>query len=559
VLQIWLLSLVPLSIPGLLALSALCLNRRSSARPDSHTLGIIRLTTVFSALASAAVVLWLLLCATGLSQQSPGQLITLTPLRAVMLALVLGLAAVLLQFSRNYMAGESCYNGYFRWLLMTVAAVCLTVIANHLVLFVLGWASVSVSLHQLLTLYPERPRAVLAAHKKFILARIAELCVLGAALLLSMSHNSFYIDQILQAVAAAPALTLNEHLAAWLLGMAALIKCAQLPLHGWLIKVVEVPTPISALLHAGVINLGGFMLLVFAPLFARSELAQWWVLLVAGVSTVLSVLIMTTRISVKVRLAWSTSAQMGLMLMEIALGLYELALLHLLAHSLYKAHAFLSAGNAVNQHLEQTLLPAASSTSASNRAVAGIVTVFGVLCIVLCVVLFVIAAMWLTGSEGPLSPWSLLSIGLLSFALRSTTSTTTATSAAQALCYVIPLMLLLTIAYVLLKHLLMQLPEFAALRGVSALHAPMSAADLVSMLLFALIPLTAWLLHYKALHPRVQRLSALLFAGFYLDEWFTRMTLWLWPASLPRTQDTRPAFRSRRSVKSLLSTQESSR
>ena len=96
-LQIWLLSLVPLSIPGMLALSALCLNRRNRARPDSHTLSIIKLTTLFSAAASAIVVLWLLLCATGLGEQPAGQLITLTPLRAVMLALVLGLAAVLLQ------------------------------------------------------------------------------------------------------------------------------------------------------------------------------------------------------------------------------------------------------------------------------------------------------------------------------------------------------------------------------------------------------------------------------------------------------------------------------
>ncbi len=544
-LQNWLLPLVPLSIPALLALSALCLNRHATTRPDAHTLGIVRLTTLFSTLASAAVLLWLLVCATGVGQQPTGQLITLTPLRAVMLALVLGLAAVLLQFSRNYLAGESCYTSYFRWLLMTVAAVCLTVMANHLMLFVLGWAAVSVSLHQLLTLYPERPRAVLAAHKKFILARVAESCVLGAALLLSMSHDSFFIDQILHAVAQAPALSLNEQLAAWLLGMAALIKCAQLPLHGWLIKVVEVPTPISALLHAGVINLGGFMLLVFAPLFARSELAQWWVLLVAGASTVLSVLIMTTRISVKVRLAWSTSAQMGLMLMEIALGLYELALLHLVAHSLYKAHAFLSSGNAVNLHLEQQLLPRMSGL----RPQDGVLTLFAALCVAV--------AMGLTNAQGPISPWLLLMIGLMSFALRSAS---TLSSAVQVGVQVMPLMLGLTAAYVLLKQLMMQLPEFSELRGISSLHAPLSVADLVAMLMFATIPLVSWLLQHRAANASVQRLSTLLFSGLYLDEWFTRMTLLLWPASLPRTQDTRPAFRTnrlKRSAKSMPSTQES--
>ncbi|WP_350609572.1 proton-conducting transporter membrane subunit, partial [Pseudoalteromonas sp. 41-MNA-CIBAN-0057] len=86
----------------------------------------------------------------------------------------------------------------------------------------------------------------------------------------------------------------------------ALIKCAQLPMHGWLIKVVEVPTPVSALLHAGVINLGGFLLILFAPLFIQAAAAQWLILIIAGLTTVISALIMTTRISVKVRLAWST-------------------------------------------------------------------------------------------------------------------------------------------------------------------------------------------------------------------------------------------------------------
>jgi len=98
------------------------------------------------------------------------------------------------------------------------------------------------------------------------------------------------------------------------------------------------------------------------------------------------------------------------------------------------------------------------------------------------------------------------------------------------------------------------------LRGISSLHAPLSVADLVAMLMFATIPLVSWLLQHRAANASVQRLSTLLFSGLYLDEWFTRMTLLLWPASLPRTQDTRPAFRTnrlKRSAKSMPSTQES--
>jgi NAD(P)H-quinone oxidoreductase subunit 5 len=135
-----------------------------------------------------------------------------------------------------------------------------------------------------------------------------------------------------------------EQLAALLIASAAMVKCAQFPMHGWLIQVVEAPTPVSALLHAGVINLGGFLLLM-APLMRHADLANWLLLIVAGLTCVAAALITMTRVSVKVLLAWSTVAQMGLMLVECALGQYGLALLHLVAHSCYKAYAFLAAGS----------------------------------------------------------------------------------------------------------------------------------------------------------------------------------------------------------------------
>ncbi len=111
---------------------------------------------------------------------------------------------------------------------------------------------------------------------------------------------------------------------------------------------MEAPTPVSALLHAGVVNMGGFVLLRVAELIGLVP-SQWLLVIVGSLTAVLAGMVMLTRISIKVRLAWSTCAQMGFMLMEIGLGLYELALLHLVAHSLYKAYAFLSSGEAVER------------------------------------------------------------------------------------------------------------------------------------------------------------------------------------------------------------------
>lgn len=164
--------------------------------------------------------------------------------------------------------------------------------------------------------------------------------------------------------------------------------------------MVEVPTPVSALLHAGVINLGGFLLILFAPLFIQASAAQWLILIVAGLTTVISALIMTTRISVKVRLAWSTSAQMGLMLVECALGLFELALLHLVTHSTYKAFAFLNSGNGVNEDLIRRHMPKQSPVCFDWLAGA------------LISIIIVGAAWFISSYQGAVSIWLLLASAL---------------------------------------------------------------------------------------------------------------------------------------------------
>jgi hypothetical protein len=112
---------------------------------------------------------------------------------------------------------------------------------------------------------------------------------------------------------------------------------------------------VSALLHAGVVNLGGFVLIRFAPWLEASPAARG-LLVVAGLgSALLAAFAMLTRISIKVRLAWSTVAQMGFMVLECGLGLYPMAALHLIGHSLYKAHHFLAASSVVSDTRERML------------------------------------------------------------------------------------------------------------------------------------------------------------------------------------------------------------
>jgi NAD(P)H-quinone oxidoreductase subunit 5 len=291
----------------------------------------------------------------------PGHGLRADGVGGVMLLLVTFIGWVIVRYSQPYLHGEDQERHYVRWLMTTLATVGVVVVTNHMLVLALAWTATSLALHRLLTFFRDRPPAVVAAHKKFIVARAADLCMVVAVVLLYRAFGTLDIDRIASQVATAPQPPWTAQAAAVLVAFAALLKCAQLPFHGWLIQVMEAPTPVSALLHAGVVNLGGFVLIRLAPLVAEVPAAQGLLVAAGATTAVLAGLVMTTRISIKVSLAWSTCAQMGFMLMQCGLGLWEMALLHLVAHSLYKAHAFLSAGGAVRRTLLAQLTPRAEA------------------------------------------------------------------------------------------------------------------------------------------------------------------------------------------------------
>ena len=277
---------------------------------------------------------------------------------AVVMLLVGFIGWAIVRFSHRYLQGEAGDRRGLQLLAGTLAAVFGVLAADHLLLLAAAWMATSATLHRLLRFYDERPAARLAAHKKFLSARAADALLLGAIGVLGTVYDTLSLTTLLERAATQGVPPLAQ-LGLVLLVLTALLKCAQMPLHGWLIQVMEAPTPVSALLHAGVVNLGGLVLIRFAPLLAQAPLVLALLAAMALTTVVLATLVAGTRISIKVALAWSTVAQMGFMLLQVALGLPAMALLHLVAHSLYKAHAFLSAGGVVQRQQALRLAPAA--------------------------------------------------------------------------------------------------------------------------------------------------------------------------------------------------------
>ena len=350
------------AVPALLhALSAARAHsgRREAAwqRAEAGALG----ATLAAAAALAAALLVGPLAGFGLRLDPAGALV----------ALLVGFVGwVIVRYSHRYLQGEPDERRYLRLLALTLAAVSLVLASDHLLLLAAAWIGTRLTLHRLLRFYAERPAARMAAHKKFLAARAADMALLGAVALLGSAYGTLSLDAML-ASAAHQGVPPLAQAGLVLLVVTALLKCAQLPLHGWLIQVMEAPTPVSALLHAGVVNLGGFVLIRFSPLLAQASAALALLAAVATLTVLVATLVAGTRISIKVALAWSTAAQMGFMLLQVALGLPAMALLHLVAHSMYKAHAFLAAGGVVQRQQALRLAPAATP-SARRWALAAI-------------------------------------------------------------------------------------------------------------------------------------------------------------------------------------------
>ena len=282
-----------------------------------------------------------------ISWRGMGISVWLDSLSVSLFVLVSGIGAAVLKYSQTYLDGDPRKGRFLADLSLTLAAVMTLVLSGNLFQLVVAWIATSLGLHRLLLFYRDRPAAVSAGRKKFAIARAGDLCLATAALLLTSACHSGDLRVVLDRVQAMTRPGAQVEIAAIALVLAAALKSAQFPTHGWLPDIVDTPTPVSALLHAGIINGGGFLALRFAGVLTAIPGSLILLAGIGGLTAVYGSLVLMTQTSIKAALAWSTIAQMGLMLLECGIGAFSLALVHVVAHSVYKAHGFLSSGNAV--------------------------------------------------------------------------------------------------------------------------------------------------------------------------------------------------------------------
>lgn len=262
------------------------------------------------------------------------------------MALLVGFVGwVVVRYSRTYLDGEAREGAFHGLMLATLAAVMTLVQAGSLVVLVLAFLAIGLGLRRLLLFYSHRAEARRAATKFTLVWGLGDILLMIASGLFWIAFGTTDIAALSQAADAG--LPVLAQVAVALLVIVALLKTASFPLHGWLTEVMEAPTPVSALLHAGVINGGGLLLIMLSDLVQASPGAMAALVMLGGLTALFGAAVMLTQSAIKTALAWSTVAQMGFMLLQCGMGLWALALLHIVAHSLYKAHAFLGSGGAV--------------------------------------------------------------------------------------------------------------------------------------------------------------------------------------------------------------------
>ena len=491
-------ALAPAALMGVAALAAPLASQPRAAWASFRWLAVAALL--------AALVSAVLMPAT---LSLPGIAVSLPAVWIALLVQLLG--TVIGAFSARYLEGESGQGRYVAALSGVLAAVHLLLLADHWLVLIAAWSAVGLVLQQLLCFYADRPFALLAAHKKRIADRTADLLLLAAAALAWSQVGSGSLTELKQHLAGGDA-SFALQASAVCLVLAVILRTALLPVHGWLIQVMEAPTPVSALLHAGVVNLGGFVLIRFAPLLEAAPVARGLLVAFGLVTAALAGLVMLTRVSIKVRLAWSTVAQMGFMLLECGLGLYTLALLHLIGHSLYKAHTFLSSSSAVRQTRLQSMRahvsPAAASLLAAPLLTAVIVTsVNAVLSI----------EAW---------PWwwnAILSLAWAPLLWLPSANTPSRSIVVQQ-----------AFAGAAFIALLAALASVAHALPLGVADAPSAAAGIVALAGMAALYLCLAILQARPQSLAVWRRWS--YAGFYVDEFYTRLALRLWPSAwLPAT------------------------
>ena len=285
-------------------------------------------------------------------------------LSAVMMVLISGVGTIIYTYSIGYMYQDPNDRRYLALLAFTTSVLLCMVSSANLMMLFLFWQILSYMLY-LLAHNHAHAATLDGAFRTFTLLRVGDVAFLSGIVLAHQLYGTLEFHALFAKAAELP-ITLTPlpgieiggaTAITLLLFIGAMSKSAQFPIHIWLPRSLYAPTPVHALLHAGIINAGGFLINRLAPLYGLSSTTLHMAFVVGMLTAVLGATMMLTQNDIKKTLGFSTIGQMGYMIMECGLGAFSLAVFHLIAHGLFKATVFLSCGNVIHKARQEPEFP----------------------------------------------------------------------------------------------------------------------------------------------------------------------------------------------------------
>jgi len=276
---------------------------------------------------------------------SVGLQLLVDPLSTMMMLIVSGVGGLIVLYSIGYMDGDNEERRYFAYIAFFVFSMLLLVEGGNLLMLLIGWGLVGLSSYLLIGFWHERPSAVAAAKKAFVMNALGDATMaLAFFILIAHTHSlSFATD-------------FNVHLSSTAINLVALgllggavAKSAQIPLQTWLPDAMEGPTPVSALIHAAtMVTAGVYLIARTHPIFEQARTIELIAAGTGALTLLVAGLIALVQTDIKRVIAYSTMSQIGYMFLGAGVGAYANGMFHLMTHAFFKALLFMAAGLAIH-------------------------------------------------------------------------------------------------------------------------------------------------------------------------------------------------------------------
>ncbi len=257
--------------------------------------------------------------------------------------IITGVGFLIHVYSIGYMAGDRAFARFFAYLNFFVFSMLTLVLSDNVVGLLIGWGLVGLASYLLIGYYIDRPSAVAASRKAFVINVVGDVGILYAVFMIVAKVGAIGYGDIFAKIATFTPTDLFLICLGLFVGVAA--KSAQVPLHTWLPDAMEGPTPVSALIHAAtMVTAGVYLIARFAPLWTASPDARMLAGSIGALTAITGAILGCVQWDIKRILAYSTMSQIGYMIMAVGVGAYDAGILHFLTHAFFKAQLFLAAG-----------------------------------------------------------------------------------------------------------------------------------------------------------------------------------------------------------------------